>query len=173
MSKINISYKLGRTRFVRLPDGSAMAPDRFTATFSADGEGVAYEMDVELDSDGHSCCTRMVANGQHGLPSTINVSRMLRWATGAAAGTGVYGGEIDGGGFRMDAATWDEADAAFERQAGLNPTRRRDARSEKLKEAANAYNEGGVEAIKETLCVEKTTAYRLLHEARKKGLLTP
>lgn len=173
MSKITISHKLGRVRYFKLPGGDAMAPNRFTATFEADGEGVSYVLDVELDADGHSRCLNFEAHSEQGIPSSIKLPRLLQWATGAAAGTAKYCGPLDGGGFEMQAATDEEADAAFEKQASRTPARRRDARSKMLADAAAAFNESGgsVQAIMDACHVTKSTAYRYRNEARSAGLL--
>lgn len=171
--RINISFNFFKPGgWVKLPESNAMAPRQFTATFERDPEGDRYVLDVELDSDGRSRCTRIEVDSVDRVPRSIEVARLLRLATASAAGTGTCAGPLKGGGWRMDAASNAEADEVWEQQVRRVPARRRDAPGlERMKKAAEAWiaSGGNIIEVAHECQVSQATAYRYLALARHRA----
>jgi hypothetical protein len=122
-ANIRTTYKMGSRNLIRLRGSAAVTPARFTSRLE-DSEAI-YTLDVELSADGHSRCLRIEvepADDDGAIPGTIDIPRLLRSATGAAAGVATYEGSRDGV-TTISAATPDEEAAAWKRQSARRPKR--------------------------------------------------
>lgn len=171
-NKIGITYNPFSRNLVRLRGSDAVAPARFTARLE-DSEAI-YTLDVELDTDGHSRCLQIeveAADGAATVPGTIDISRLLRSATAAAAGVAVYEGTTDGV-TTISAASPEEEAAAWKRQAARRPKRRADAPD--YKRVAEVWRAAGgkIEAIHDAFGpISAAGAYRYVAKARDLGFL--
>lgn len=167
--RIQVTFNMFSANWVKLPDSDAMAPRRFRAVLGRDADGAEYELDVELDDQGHSHCRELIVRGD--VPSRISTSMLLCHATAAAAGVGTYQPGPGDGTWGISGSTGKEAKAAESRQFGRTPSRRRD--SPDLSTAAKAWEESGgnIEAVQGVLHVSPQTAYRYVRDARDRGLL--
>lgn len=171
-AKVSTSFNPFSRNLVRLRGSDAVAPARFTSRLE-DSEAI-YTLDVELDADGHSRCLRIEvepADSVVTVPGTIDISRLLRSATAAAAGVAVYVGTTDGI-TTISAASPEEEAAAWERQAARRPKRRGDAPD--YRRVAEVWEKSGgkIEAIHDVFGpIADSTAHRYVKKARTLGLL--